>query len=162
MNHFGSKFKGGDKFNIWAFSAFFKCGIHNLEHKNVPRTLTENIRSNRFISSSNVGDKFMALALFISISIPPNSLRVSSTAAWTWFSNRISVIHGRALPPIDFISSTAEYTVPGNFGCGSLVFATTAIFAPSRAALKAIAFPIPLLAPVMKSVFPFNDGNYII
>lgn len=46
--------------------------------------------------------------------------------------------------------------VPGNFGCGSAVFAATIILAPSRAAFSAIAFPIPLEAPVMKIVRPAN------
>lgn len=46
--------------------------------------------------------------------------------------------------------------VPGSFGCGSAVFAAITIFAPSRAAFKAIALPIPRDAPVMKSVRPAN------
>ena len=97
----------------------------------------------------------MALASFIKISIPPNSLTVTSTADWTWSSKRISAIHASPLPPALLISSTAVYTVPGSLGFGSLVFATTEILAPSFAALRAMALPMPLLAPVMKSVFPF-------
>src|SRR5580704_16948072 len=46
--------------------------------------------------------------------------------------------------------------VPGNFGCGSTVLAATATFAPSRAARKAMARPMPRLAPVMKSVLPLR------
>ena len=46
--------------------------------------------------------------------------------------------------------------VPGSLGCGSAVFAAMATFAPSCAARKAIALPIPRLAPVMKRVFPAN------
>lgn len=46
--------------------------------------------------------------------------------------------------------------VPGNFGCGSAVFAATIMFAPSRAAFNAIALPIPREAPVMKIVRPAN------
>lgn len=46
------------------------------------------------------------------------------------------------------------YIVPGNFGCGSAVFAATTMFAPSRAAFKAMHFPIPLEAPVIKIVLP--------
>ena len=44
--------------------------------------------------------------------------------------------------------------MPGNLGWGSLVFAAMTIFAPSLAALLAIANPIPLLAPEIKSVLP--------
>lgn len=42
--------------------------------------------------------------------------------------------------------------MPGNFGCGSAVLAAMTIFAPSFAAFKAMDFPIPLEAPVMKIV----------
>jgi len=44
--------------------------------------------------------------------------------------------------------------VPGNFGCGSAVFAATIILAPSRAAFNAIALPIPREAPVINIVRP--------
>lgn len=46
--------------------------------------------------------------------------------------------------------------MPGSFGWGSAVLAAITIFAPSRAAFKAIAFPMPREAPVMKIVFSFN------
>lgn len=46
--------------------------------------------------------------------------------------------------------------VPGNFGWGSAVLAATMILAPSRAAFKAIALPMPRDAPVIKMVFPAN------
>lgn len=53
-------------------------------------------------------------------------------------------------------SSAAENIVPGNFGWGSLVLAAITKLAPSLAALRAIALPMPRLAPVMKIVFPAN------
>lgn len=46
--------------------------------------------------------------------------------------------------------------VPGNLGCGSVVFAAITILAPSLAAFKAIALPIPRLPPVMNNVRPSN------
>lgn len=49
-------------------------------------------------------------------------------------------------------SWAAVYMVPGNFGCGSAVLAAITTLAPSLATFKAIAFPIPRLAPVMKTV----------
>src|SRR5580693_46457 len=47
--------------------------------------------------------------------------------------------------------------VPCSFGCGSAVFAATAILAPSRAARSAIARPMPREAPVMNRVLPASD-----
>src|SRR5215212_4220193 len=47
--------------------------------------------------------------------------------------------------------------VPGSLGCGSVVFAAMATLAPSRAARRPIASPIPREAPVMNSVLPFSD-----
>src|SRR5690242_241101 len=44
--------------------------------------------------------------------------------------------------------------VPGSLGWGAVVFAAMTIFAPSRAALSAMALPIPRLAPVMNRTFP--------
>lgn len=44
--------------------------------------------------------------------------------------------------------------MPDNFGCDFVVLAAMTIFAPSFAAFKAIDFPIPLEAPVMKIVRP--------
>lgn len=46
--------------------------------------------------------------------------------------------------------------VPGNFGCGSAVLAATTTLAPSFATFRAIALPIPLLAPVINTVRPDN------
>jgi hypothetical protein len=49
--------------------------------------------------------------------------------------------------------------VSGNLGCGSTVLAAMAILAPSRAASRAVARPIPRLPPVMKIRSPYNDGS---
>ena len=46
--------------------------------------------------------------------------------------------------------------VPGSFGCGSAVLAAITTLAPSFATFNAIAFPIPRLAPVIKTVRPAN------
>ena len=43
-------------------------------------------------------------------------------------------------------------------GAGSVVLAAMAMLAPSRAARRAMARPMPRLAPVMKSVFPLRVG----
>ena len=43
------------------------------------------------------------------------------------------------------------------FGCSMVVFAAITILAPSFAALKAIALPMPRDPPVINNVFPFKD-----
>src|SRR5665647_204401 len=47
--------------------------------------------------------------------------------------------------------------VPSNLGCGSTVFAAMATLAPSRAAFRPMARPMPRDPPVMNSVLPFSD-----
>src|SRR3984957_2217788 len=96
----------------------------------------------------------IALALFTTISTPPNVAKVLSRAARTCASSRTSTVRGSALPPAFSISAAAEKIVPGSFGWGSTVFAAMATFAPSPAALRPIASPMPRDAPVMKSVLP--------
>lgn len=54
------------------------------------------------------------------------------------------------------LSFAVEYMVPGNLGCGSLVLAAITMLAPSLAAFRAIALPIPRLPPVINSVSPSN------
>jgi hypothetical protein len=46
--------------------------------------------------------------------------------------------------------------VPANLGCGSAVFAAITMLAPSEASFLAISKPIPLEAPVMKTVLFLN------
>ena len=44
--------------------------------------------------------------------------------------------------------------VPGSLGCGVVVLAAITMLAPSLAALRAMALPMPLLAPVINKVLP--------
>ena len=44
-NHFLSMFNGGEILRIWPPEEFFKCGMHALLIRNVPRTLMSCIRS---------------------------------------------------------------------------------------------------------------------
>ena len=46
--------------------------------------------------------------------------------------------------------------VPGSLGFGTLDFAAMAMLAPSRAARRAMARPMPREAPVMNRVLPDN------
>lgn len=57
------------------------------------------------------------------------------------------------------LSLAAVYIVPGSLGCGSVVLAAIIMLAPSFAAFKAIALPIPRLPPVMNNVRPSNFLN---
>src|SRR3954462_3851011 len=52
------------------------------------------------------------------------------------------------------MSRTVSWTVPSNLGFGVSVLPSTAMFAPSRAARRAMARPMPRLAPVINNVFP--------
>ncbi len=101
--------------------------------------------------------RLIALALFTHTSIPPKRCTACSTAANTCSSSRMSPTIGNALPPASSICSAAVKTVPSRRGCGSAVFAINATFAPSRAARRAIARPIPRLPPEMNSVLPSSD-----
>ena len=48
---------------------------------------------------SSVPVRLMALALLTKMSMPPNFLTASSTAACSWASSRMSTKHGRQEPP---------------------------------------------------------------
>ncbi|GMS84125.1 hypothetical protein PENTCL1PPCAC_6300, partial [Pristionchus entomophagus] len=98
----------------------------------------------------------MAEALLMRISMPPNLNISNSTQSCTFCSSLTSTTMGSAFPPACSISSAAVYIVPGSFGCGVAVLAAITMFAPSLASLRAIAFPIPLEAPVMRAVRPAN------
>src|SRR6516225_10488629 len=106
------------------------------------------------MSISRIDARLMADALLMQMSMPPKCSAHSRTAAVTAASSRTSTTSGSARPPACSISRAAVWIVPGSFGCGSAVLATTAMLAPSRAARSAIASPIPRLAPVMNRVLP--------
>jgi len=137
-----------------AFPDMRRCGRHALVSANVPRTLICCIRSNRFIDSASVPSSAIALALFTQMSMPPKCSTAVRAARSTSSSLRTSPTTATALPPAASISATAVCTVPGSFGCGSLVLASSAAFAPSLAAASAMARPIPRLPPDMTIVRP--------
>src|SRR5689334_12207092 len=47
-NHFAFIESGGDRLRMCALAAFFRCGMHACEQRNVARMLTATIRSKRF------------------------------------------------------------------------------------------------------------------
>lgn len=153
-------------FIIWAFFDFFKWGIQYFDTINVPLVLIECIKSYLFIikmieylfmSVASVSVSEIALALLMSISIPPNVATAFSMAAFTSLSFRMSHWIPRALPPASSISLHALAIVPGNLGCGSTVLARITTLAPSWASLLPIASPIPRDAPLMRAVLPLRS-----
>src|SRR5687768_9510428 len=72
----------------------------------------------------------------------------------------MSATQAMALPPAVWMSRTASCTVPGSLGWGLSVLPRTATLAPSRAARRAIARPMPRVAPVMNRVFPARDMGW--
>ena len=132
-----------------------RCGRHACEQANVPRTLTPNMRSKRFIGVAAVPVRLIALALLTRMSMPPNALDRRLDRRRDRASSRMSQAIGSACAAAPAsIAAAAVWIVPGSFGCGSTVFAAMATLAPSRAARSAIARPMPREPPVMNSVLP--------
>ena len=78
------------------------------EQQYVPRTLTPNIRSNRFIGVSSVPVSEITLALLTRMSMPPKYSVQRFAASATLVSSRMSTGIGKARPPAASISSAAE------------------------------------------------------
>ena len=116
------------------------------------------IRSYRFAASAVEGERSIAEALLTQMSMPPKVSTVCATALLIDSSSRTSPTIASARPPADSISSAAVWIVPGSFGCGSAVFASSATLAPSRAARTAIASPMPRLPPDMIIVRSFSEA----
>src|SRR3954470_11234560 len=106
------------------------------------------------MSMASVPERLMADALLTHTSMPPNFSTDCATACATDASARMSPTIGSAEPPAASIASAAVYTVPSSLGCGSAVLAISATFAPSAAARRAIARPMPREPPEMNSVLP--------
>ena len=111
----------------------------------------------------------MAEALLITISIPPNLSTVCLIALAICASSLISTCTAKAFTPNASTSAAAENMVPPKRGSSSTDFAAITILAPAPANFKAMAFPMPLLPPVINTVFPckdivvnFNFNNYFI
>ena len=63
----------------------------------------------------------------------------------------------KAFTPKASTSAAAVKIVPPKRRSSSTDLAAMTILAPAAASFKAIAFPMPLLPPVIKTVFPCND-----
>src|SRR5215203_2168382 len=157
-SQYGFMFRGGARVTTWAFADLRRWGSAAFVSKNVPRTLMSIIRSNFLADSSSVGSVVMALALLITMSTPPKWSTAVPTARCTSSSLRTSPTTATPLPPAASTSATAVWTVPGSFGCGSLVLASSTTLAPCVAAPSAMASPIPRLPPETTSVRSVNVG----
>ena len=118
------------------------------------------IKSNCFEGRVSQLNKLIALALLIKISIEPNSSTTLFIENSICSSNLISVFIPIDLTPKLWISSTAEWIVPGSLGWGISVFANTAILAPIEANFLAIPKPIPLEAPVITTFLFLKPSIY--
>jgi hypothetical protein len=92
-------FSGGDSDRMCGFSASFRIGTAARLSMNVPRTLTSCMRSYFFAASSSEPDRSITEALFTTMSMPPNSPWVFSTAAVMSSSLRTSPTIGSARRP---------------------------------------------------------------
>ncbi len=99
-----------------------------------------------------LGVRSIALALLTTMSIASKRSMVCTTAVEMLTSSRTSPTIGSARPPASSICLAAVKTVPSSLGCGWSVLAISATLAPSRAARRAIASPMPRLPPEMNSV----------
>ena len=89
--------------------------------------------------------------------MPPNFSTVNFTALAICASSRMSTCTANAFTPSASTSAAAVKIVPPKRGSSSTDFAAITILAPAAANFKAIAFPMPLLPPVINTVLPFND-----
>ena len=85
--------------------------INSFYQRKVPLTLTLVIRSYFFIGVSAVPVKWIALALFIKISMPPNVFTAAATAFCTSSSIRTSIVNGRHLPPAASTNKNYQFMI---------------------------------------------------
>jgi hypothetical protein len=139
---------------IGCFQKMRQAGLGNQE---CARALTCCIRSKRFISVSAMPVSEMALALLTQISITAKLFhRGVDRALHLILEAYVATNRERLAARLFNVLGGAEDGA-GSLGLGSFVLAAMAILAPSREARSAMASPIPRLAPVMNSVFPWSD-----
>ena len=128
---------------------FFIIGATFLAHLIYPETFTS-ICSNNLSSSkfSKVLSSGRAAAQFTKISILPNSFSTSKTVFLTCSLSFVSQIKYSTLT-----DETLEISFLVSINNSSFL-AKRAIFTPSLDNVIAVAFPIPLLDPVMRATFP--------
>ena len=108
------------------------------------------ISSNSFSLSSTVGRSMTAPALFIRISTRLNSPSTASARARTSPGRRRSAGKTGARRPIPWILPASSFS-------SDSFLAVSATSAPASPKVKAIARPIPRLAPVTSAHAPFSS-----
>ena len=95
-----------------------------------------------------ISPSFVMPALFTSMSMRPKTVFTSSTTVWASAKDAASELYAFAFTPR---ASSSAVSVCAASCCDLYV---KAMSAPSDANRKAIALPIPLVAPVTRAVFP--------
>ena len=85
--------------------------------RNVPLVLIWCMRSNLFMGVASVPVKWMALALLMTMSMPPNCFTACSMELWTLDSSRTSTMLGRACPPADSTAQSNADTYTAQLKC---------------------------------------------
>ena len=118
-------------------------------------TLIANERSHWSTGNSATGANHVHAALLTRMSIGPNAARASSTTRAHASRSRRSATSGTASPPSAWMAATVACNEPATRLSPSLrVRATHATRAPSAARPRAIASPMPRLAPVTIATLP--------
>ena len=107
---------GGESVSTCGFAARFRNGRQACVVRKVPRVLTPSIRSKIRAGVSGVRVRLIALALLITMSMPPKCAAPVSTALAICRSSRTSSTMGSARPPAASICAAAVWIVPGSLG----------------------------------------------
>src|SRR5262249_13645342 len=99
-----------------------------------------------------------APALLTNRSIRPNRSRALAAMPSIWSASRTSVGTGRARAPSASTSGATVEMEPGSVAVHSGLFAALPTSHPSAASPRAMARPMPRLAPVTTATRPLNDG----
>src|SRR3954469_13017829 len=126
-------------------AARIRCGSAAWATYSSPLRLRSIIRSHSSTGASTIGPSSITPALLMTVSSRPSSCAVRSTAAWACARSVTSA--SIASPPISPASASSR----------SLRRAATATVAPCAASARAVASPIPLLAPVTSATVSWSS-----
>src|SRR5262245_36841074 len=132
------------------------------QQRNAARAFTPMTRSNLFGGVSRMPAQCRAPALLIRMSICPNRSMALATMPSIWPASRTSTCTGRALAPTASTSAATLKIEPGSFSVDSVLFAAMTTSQPSLASPRAMARPIPRLAPVTMATRPLSDGMMLL
>ena len=131
------------------------------QHRNVPRTFAAITRSHASSDVSRKGAYDPMPALFTSTSICPNLSSEACVIARTLSSSRTSHATASASRPSASTSSATLWIVPGSCRRGVSVRPATTTLHPAPASPKAMARPMPRVAPVTMATFPESSKKSV-